>query len=69
MSIALKNIEEAHQVVRQSKWNNVPVLDFNATANTINPSKYSLNGMTASQFLGSNHIEDYSAWRNSLLGS
>jgi len=61
MSIALKNIEEAHQVVRQSKWNNVPVLDFNATANTINPSKYSLNGMTASQFLGSNHIEDYSA--------
>ncbi len=61
MRIALKNIEEAQQVVRQSKWNNVPVLDFNATTSTSIPSKYSLNGLTASQFLGSNHIEDYSA--------
>lgn len=64
MRIALKNIEEAQQVVRQSKWNNVPVLDFNATASTGIPSKYSLNGLTASQFLGSNHIEDYSAGAN-----
>lgn len=61
MRIALKNIEEAHQVVRQSKWNNVPVLDFNTTASTNIPSKNSLNGLTASQFLGSSHIEDYSA--------
>jgi multidrug efflux system outer membrane protein len=64
MRIALKNIEEAQQVVRQSKWNNVPVLDFNAAASTGIPSKYSLNGLTASQFLGSNHIEDYSAGAN-----
>nr|WP_068890332.1 efflux transporter outer membrane subunit [Pedobacter panaciterrae] len=61
MHIALKNIEEAQQIVRQSKWNNVPTLDLNATGSTIIPSKYSLNGLTSNQFLGSNHIEDYSA--------
>lgn len=64
MSIALKNIEEAHQLVKQSKWNNVPVLNFNAAASTSIPSKYSLNGLTASQFLRSNHIEDYSMGTN-----
>lgn len=61
MHIALKNIEEAQQIVRQSKWNNVPTIDLNATGSTITPSKHSLNGLTSSQFLGSNHIEDYSA--------
>lgn len=61
MRIALKNIEEAQQLVKQSKWNNVPAIDFHTTASTGIPSKYSLNGLTASQFLGSNHIEDYSA--------
>jgi multidrug efflux system outer membrane protein len=61
MRIALKNIEEAQQVVKQSKWNNVPTVNLSATASTSIPSKYSLNGLTASQFLGSNHIEDYSA--------
>lgn len=61
MRIALKNIEEAQLVVKQSKWNNVPVLNFNVTGSTSIPSKYSLNGLTASQFLGSNHIEDYAA--------
>ncbi len=60
MEVALKNIESAHLLVRQSKWNNLPVVSLNATGNTSNPSNYSLNGMTASQFLGANHIEDYS---------
>lgn len=60
MQVALKNIESAHLLVRQSKWNNLPVVSLNATGNTSNPSNYSLNGMTASQFLGANHIEDYS---------
>ncbi|MGB3104331.1 efflux transporter outer membrane subunit [Sphingobacterium siyangense] len=60
MQVALKNIESAHLLVRQSKWNNLPVVSLNATGNTSNPSNYSLNGMTASQFFGANHIEDYS---------
>jgi multidrug efflux system outer membrane protein len=73
MRIALKNIEEAQQVVRQSKWNNVPTVDLNATASTSIPSKYSLNGLTATQFLGSNHIEDYStgaslSWEADIWG-
>lgn len=73
MRIALKNIEEAKQVVRQSRWNNVPVFDVNTTARTSIPSKYSLNGMTASQFLGSNHIEDYAitadlSWEADIWG-
>lgn len=61
MRIALKNIEEAQIIVRQSKWNNVPALDFSAGATTSIPSKHSLNGLSTSQFLGTNHIEDYSA--------
>lgn len=64
MRIALKNIEAAQLVVRQSRWNNVPVFDFNTAVRTSIPSKYSLNGITASQFLGTSHIEDYTAAAN-----
>lgn len=64
MRIALKNLEEARLVVRQSKWNNVPAVDINVTASTSIPSKYSINGLTVSQSLGSSHMEDYSAGAN-----
>ncbi|MEJ5052783.1 TolC family protein [Sphingobacterium sp. MYb382] len=61
MAIALKNIEQADLLVKQSKWNNIPVVDFQVAANSNTPSKNSLNGLTSSQFLGSKHIEDYTA--------
>jgi len=61
MQIAMKNLEQSRLVLKQSKWNNVPQIGLNVTANTTNPSNNSLNGLTLGQFLGTNHLEDYSA--------
>lgn len=61
MQIALKNIEAASLVFKQSKWGNVPEVNLNITANSSRPSDNSLNGLTISQFAGTKHIEDYSA--------
>ncbi|QQL49060.1 TolC family protein [Mucilaginibacter ginkgonis] len=61
MQVALKNIEASELLFRQVKWNYVPQVDANVTASTTRPSDNSLNGISLSQFLGSKHIEDYSA--------
>jgi len=61
MQIAMKNLEQSRLVLKQSKWNNVPQIGLNITASTTNPSNNSLNGLTLGQFLGTNHLEDYSA--------
>lgn len=61
MQSALKNLEQSQLVLQQSKWNNVPVVGLNVTASTTNPSNNSLNGLTLGQFLGTDHLEDYSA--------
>ncbi|MFZ4861038.1 efflux transporter outer membrane subunit [Sphingobacterium sp. Mn56C] len=61
MALALKNIEQAQAMVKQSKWNQLPMLELQLNANTLNPSTYSLNGKTSSMFLGSNHMEDFAA--------
>ncbi|UOE52515.1 efflux transporter outer membrane subunit [Mucilaginibacter sp. SMC90] len=61
MQIAMKTLEQSQMVLRQSKWNNVPQIGLNVTASTTNPSNNSLNGLTLGQFLGTNHLEDYSA--------
>lgn len=61
MQIALKNVEQSQLQLRQSRWNNVPIVAFNATSSTSNPSDNSLNGLSTKQFLGTNHIEDFNA--------
>jgi NodT family efflux transporter outer membrane factor (OMF) lipoprotein len=62
MQVAVKNLEEAQLKVSQSKWNNIPTVDLNVTANTDRPSDNSLNGLSLKQYnIGTNHIEDYSA--------
>jgi HAE1 family hydrophobic/amphiphilic exporter-1 len=61
MQLALKNIESARLVLGQTKLSYLPEIDLNVTANTSRPSDNSLNGISLSQFLGSKHIEDYSA--------
>lgn len=61
MQIALKNLEQSRLVLKQSKWNNVPQVGLDVSANTTNPSNNSLNGLTLSQFLGTDHLEDYNA--------
>ncbi|GAA4339209.1 efflux transporter outer membrane subunit [Mucilaginibacter gynuensis] len=61
MQIALKNIESSRLLLKQTKFNNIPQVNLAVSANTSNPSNNSLNGLTIGQFLGTNHIEDYSA--------
>ena len=61
MQIALKNIESASLLFRQSKLGNLPAVNLQVTANTNRPSDNSLNGLTISQFAGSTHVEDYTA--------
>lgn len=61
MQIALKNVEQSQLQLRQSRWNNVPVVGFNAASSTSNPSDNSLNGLSTRQFFGTNHIEDFNA--------
>ena len=62
MQVAIKNIESAQLLVKQVKWNNVPQVDVNVTANTTRPSDNSVTGLSLSQYgIGTKHIEDYSA--------
>ncbi|WP_428330040.1 efflux transporter outer membrane subunit [Mucilaginibacter sp.] len=62
MQIAVKNIEAAQLQFKQVKWNNVPEIGLNVTANSQRPSDNSLTGLSLSQYnIGSKHIEDYSA--------
>jgi len=61
MQVAVKNIEIAHTQFTQAKWGNIPAVALNVTAGTSRPSDNSLNGVSLSSFLGTNHIEDYSA--------
>lgn len=70
---AVKNIEQAAQTLRGAKVNFLPELALNIQANTSKPSKNSLNGLSAGQFLGSSTIEDYTAglafsWEIGLWG-
>ncbi|KIO76202.1 RND transporter [Pedobacter lusitanus] len=59
MQIALKNIEAAALLFKQSKLGNLPELSLKATANSNRPSDNSLNGLQIGQFAQTKHIEDY----------
>lgn len=61
MQIAVKNLEAADLIFRQSKWGNVPQVGLQVTANSSRPSDNSINGLSTSQFLKTSHIEDYNA--------
>ncbi|MFD1258070.1 TolC family protein [Mucilaginibacter terrae] len=61
LQIAVKNIESAQLTLRQARLGNIPTVTLNVTANTNRPSDNSLNGLSLNQFLGSKHIEDYTA--------
>jgi NodT family efflux transporter outer membrane factor (OMF) lipoprotein len=61
MQIALKNIDAAQLLYRQSKWGYAPDLRALLSAGSNRPSDNSLNGISASQFLGTTHIEDFNA--------
>lgn len=61
MQIAIKNIDAAEQLFKQSKLANLPEVRLQISANSSRPSDNSLNGFTLNQFLGTTHIEDYNA--------
>lgn len=62
MQLAVKNIEASQLLFKQVRWNNVPEVALNVTANTQRPSDNSLTGLSLSQYdIGTKHIEDYSA--------
>ena len=58
LQLAIKNIEAADLLFRQSKFGSLPALRLQITANSNRPSDNSLNGLTSNQFLGTSHIED-----------
>ena len=59
MQVALKNIDAAQLVVKQSKLGYLPEARLQATAGINRPSDNSLNGISLSQFLGKTYLEDY----------
>lgn len=65
LQVAIKQIDYAAQAFKQAKWNNVPTLSLTAGQASISrPSDNSLNGLTASQFLGQSYIADYTTGLN-----
>lgn len=61
LQIAIKNIEAANLLLTRAKMGNLPQLNLQVTATSSRPSDNSLNGISASQFLNTTHIEDYNA--------
>jgi multidrug efflux system outer membrane protein len=61
MQLAVKNIEASQLLLKQTKWNYLPDARLQVTANSNRPSNNSLNGLSAKTFLGTTHVEDYSA--------
>lgn len=61
LQIALKRIDIAQQQVKQAKMLQLPRLDLRLAGTYNRPSSNSLNGISASSFLGAKHIENYIA--------
>lgn len=59
-----QNIQAAQLVLKQSKWGYVPDLRLQIAAGSSRPSDNSLNGISASQFLKTTHVEDFTAGLN-----
>jgi multidrug efflux system outer membrane protein len=61
MQLAVKNIEAAQLLLKQTKWAYFPDASLQVGASSNRPSNNSLNGLSANQFLKTTHVEDYSA--------
>jgi outer membrane protein, multidrug efflux system len=73
MQVALKNIEAAQLVAKQTKLGYLPVANLQAGASINRPSDNSLNGLSLSQFLGKSYVEDYTvslalSWEADIWG-
>jgi outer membrane protein, multidrug efflux system len=56
---AVKRVEEARAYAQQARVNWAPNVQLQANASTTFPSENSLNGLSLKNFLGTDHIEDY----------
>lgn len=61
LQIALKRVAASLQTLKQAKLLQLPQLNFGVTAQTTNPSNNSLNGLSISNFIGKEHVEDFNA--------
>ncbi|GAB3701107.1 efflux transporter outer membrane subunit [Spirosoma flavus] len=61
VQIALKRIDESRTYLRQTRYALLPSVSGQVTASTLTPSRNSLNGVSLETFLGTRHLEDYSA--------
>lgn len=73
MQLAIKNIEASQLLLKQTKWSYVPTATLQVAGNLNRPSDNSLNGISAKQFLGTSHVEDYStnitlSWEADIWG-
>jgi NodT family efflux transporter outer membrane factor (OMF) lipoprotein len=59
LQLAITNIQAAQQQLIQSKLLYLPQVSAQISAQTDYPSQNSLNGISTSSFLGSDHINDY----------
>ncbi|MDJ1471785.1 efflux transporter outer membrane subunit [Xanthocytophaga flava] len=61
MQLAIKRVETAEAYVKQSRVALLPAVNAQVAASSTTPSKNSLNGLSLENFLGRNHLEDYTA--------
>ncbi|MFC7526087.1 efflux RND transporter permease subunit [Parapedobacter sp. GCM10030251] len=61
MQVALNTITLNEKYLKQARAAWLPTVQADVSANTSRPSENSLNGVSLGSFLGTNHIEDYTA--------
>src|SRR5690606_3290296 len=64
LGVALTRIDAYQAFAKQAKAAWLPALNIQATGSTNNPSENSLSGLSLGEFLGSNHLEDYTLAAN-----
>jgi multidrug efflux system outer membrane protein len=73
MQLALKNIDAAQLIIKQTKLGYLPDVKLQAAASITRPSDNSLNGLSLSQYLGKSYVEDYNintavSWEADIWG-
>jgi outer membrane protein TolC len=73
LQVAIRRVDVYQSLARQARSAWLPTLSVQASGSTVNPSGNSLNGISLSNFLGTNHLEDYTlggtlAWEIDVWG-
>lgn len=61
LQIAMRRLDMTSEYVKQAKLQLLPAINAQVSGSYSNPSENSLNGISLSQFLKTDHIEDYTA--------